>query len=142
MSRDIVVIIATRYALDGPGIESQWRRDLPHTSRPVLGPTRPPIRWVLGLSRGRSGRGVALTTHPYLALRLNEEWSYKSTPPLSLLGLFLGELYLCFYLIVFGVLIRLQAGPSGFRILPEARPISFLQIVHTSSVGLPSYLMI
>jgi hypothetical protein len=30
--------IATSYGLDGPGIESGWRRDFPHLSRPVLGP--------------------------------------------------------------------------------------------------------
>jgi hypothetical protein len=30
--------IATGYAMDGPGIESWWGRDLSHTSRPVLGP--------------------------------------------------------------------------------------------------------
>ena len=50
--RDSSVGIATRYGLDGPGIESQWRRDFPHPSRPVLGPTQPPVQWVPGLSRG------------------------------------------------------------------------------------------
>jgi hypothetical protein len=29
---------ATRYRLDGPGIESPWRRGFPHLSRPALGP--------------------------------------------------------------------------------------------------------
>ena len=38
-----IVGIATRYGLDGPGIESRWRRDFPHPSRPDLGPTQPPI---------------------------------------------------------------------------------------------------
>jgi hypothetical protein len=50
--RDSVVGIATRYGLDGPGIESRWGRDFSHTSRPALGPTLPPIQWVPGLSRG------------------------------------------------------------------------------------------
>ena len=31
--------IATRYGLDGPGIESWWRRDFPQPSRLALGPT-------------------------------------------------------------------------------------------------------
>ena len=44
--------IATRYGLDGPGIESRWARDFPHPSRPALGPIQPPIQWVPGLSRG------------------------------------------------------------------------------------------
>jgi len=30
---------ATRYGLDGPGIESRWEKDFPHLSRPALGPT-------------------------------------------------------------------------------------------------------
>jgi hypothetical protein len=49
--------IATRYGLDGRGIESQWGRDFPRLSRPALGPTKPPIQWVPGLSRGPE-RGV------------------------------------------------------------------------------------
>jgi hypothetical protein len=44
--------IATRYGLDGPGIESRWRRDFPHPSRPALGPTHPPVQWAPGLSQG------------------------------------------------------------------------------------------
>jgi hypothetical protein len=36
--------IATGYGLDGPGIESRWGRDFSHTSRPVLGPTQPPVQ--------------------------------------------------------------------------------------------------
>jgi len=37
MRRDSSVGIATRYELNGPGIESRWGRDFPHLSRPALG---------------------------------------------------------------------------------------------------------
>jgi hypothetical protein len=51
-SRDTVVGVATRYGLEGPGIESRWGRDFPHVSRPALRPTQPPVQWTSGLSRG------------------------------------------------------------------------------------------
>ena len=46
------VSIATDYGLDGPGIESPWRRDPPHLSMPALGSTQSTFQWVPGLSRG------------------------------------------------------------------------------------------
>ena len=52
LGRDSSVGIATRYGLDGPGIECRCGRDFPHPSRLALGPTQPPIQWVLGLYRG------------------------------------------------------------------------------------------
>jgi hypothetical protein len=36
---DSLVGIVTRYGMDGPGIESWWRRDSPHTSIPHWDPT-------------------------------------------------------------------------------------------------------
>jgi hypothetical protein len=55
VGRDSVFGIATRYGLDGPGIESRWReerRDFPHQSRTALGPTRPPAQWVQDILPG------------------------------------------------------------------------------------------
>jgi hypothetical protein len=68
------VDIVTGYCLDGPGIESQWRRDFSLLSRPTLGPTKPPVQWVPGLSRGvKSGRGVTLSPHFILVPLVTKE---------------------------------------------------------------------
>ena len=67
------VSIVTGYGLDGPVIESRWRRDSPHLSRPALGPTQLSVQWVLSLSPGvKSGRDVTLTPHLLLV-----PWSRK-----------------------------------------------------------------
>jgi len=70
--------IATRYALDRPGVEFRSGRDLPHPSGPGLGPTHSPI--IPGLfpvcKRTRAWRR---TTHPHLTARLKKEyrlWAY------------------------------------------------------------------
>ena len=53
----------TRYGLDGPGIESRWRRDFPYTSRPLLGITQPSVQYALGSIPGKEeGHGV---DHPF-----------------------------------------------------------------------------
>ena len=45
------VDIATDYGLDGPGLNPGWDEIL-RPSRPALGLTQPPVKWVPGLSRG------------------------------------------------------------------------------------------
>jgi hypothetical protein len=68
------VSIVNGYRLDGPGIKSRRKQDYPHLFRPALGPTKPPVQCVLGVSWGvKSGREVTLTPHPFLVL-----WSRKS----------------------------------------------------------------
>ena len=43
--------IATDYGLDGPG-SNPGGDEIFRPSRPALGPTRPPVQWIPGLSRG------------------------------------------------------------------------------------------
>jgi hypothetical protein len=65
VDRDSSDGIATRYGLDGSGIEFRWGRDIPHPSRPSLGPTQPPIQWETGLFPGIKRAGA---------------WSWPPTP--------------------------------------------------------------
>jgi hypothetical protein len=83
-----VVAIATSYRLDGPGIESQWRRDFPHLSRLTLGPTQPPVQWAASCTMGtrsflgvKSCQGVTLTPHPLI---LPWSWKGRAIPLLPL----------------------------------------------------------
>ena len=59
-SRDTSVCVATRYGLDGPGIESWWGRDFPNQSRPA--PGAHPASYTMGTGSfpgvKRPGRGV------------------------------------------------------------------------------------
>jgi len=57
------VDVAEDYGLDGP-VSNPGRDEIFRPSKPALGPTRPPVQWVPGLSRVRGDRGVGLTPTP------------------------------------------------------------------------------
>jgi hypothetical protein len=72
VGRDSSVGIATRYGLDGPGIQSRWGRDFPHPSRPALGPTQSHTMGTGSSPRIKMpGRGVDHPTH--VAPKLKKE---------------------------------------------------------------------
>ena len=73
VGRDGSVSIATRYGLGVSGIESQWRRDFPHMSRPTLGAHPASCTTGTGSFTGvkRPGRGVDHS--PHLAPRLKKK---------------------------------------------------------------------
>ena len=58
VDRDGVVDTATRYGLEGPGIEARWCTYFPHQSRPALGPNQHPIQRILGLFPGGKAAGA------------------------------------------------------------------------------------
>ena len=74
--RDSSVGIATRYGLDGPGIESRWGRDFPHPSRPALGPIQPGGKaaraWIWPPTP--SGAGVKERVEVYLCSTSGPSW--------------------------------------------------------------------
>ena len=93
-SRDSVVSIATRYGLDGPGIESRWGEIFRTYPDRLRGPPSLLYNGYRVFPGGKGGRGVMLTTHPLLVPRLRKSWAIPPLTPWVLLGLLRGYLYL------------------------------------------------
>jgi hypothetical protein len=81
-------VMATRYGLDGSGLEPRWRHEIfsyPHKSRTAVGPTQPPAQWVTGPFppvEKRPGSGVDHHQH-YLAPRLRMSRTTSTSEALS-----------------------------------------------------------
>jgi hypothetical protein len=81
-SRDSSVGIATDYGLDDQGGGSSSPGSVKHlhfsiSSRPALGSTQPPIKWVPGVNR----QGREADHSPPTSAEVKKMWIYTSTPP-------------------------------------------------------------
>jgi len=79
---------STRHGLCGSGIQFRWGQDFPHPSRPAPVNTQPPVNGyrISFLAVKRPAHGV--DHPPHLVPRIKEEYSFPSTLPLGLGGLF------------------------------------------------------
>ena len=64
--------IATDYGLDGPG-SNPGEDEIFRPSRPTLGPTQPPVKWVPGFPGGKVGPGRAADHSPPPSAAVMEE---------------------------------------------------------------------
>jgi hypothetical protein len=76
----LILVLMVVYRLDGLGIESRWGVEI--FCAPVTGPkpTQPPAQAVPGLSRGKGGQGVVVTTQ---LLMPGCQWVASVPPPPS-----------------------------------------------------------
>jgi hypothetical protein len=123
---DSSVGIATRYGLEGPGIESRWGEIFRTYPDWLRGPPSLLYNGYRVFPGGKGGWGVMLTTHPLLVLRLRKSWAIHPLTLWVLLGLLRGSLYL--YL-------TLPWNPSGiqenYTIIQYMFSVSLHPAIHT-----------
>jgi hypothetical protein len=94
--------IEIRYRLDGPGIKSRCGEAfLIRPDRPCGPPSLLYNRYRV-FTGGKSGHGVALTTHPHLAPRLKKEYSLTLLPLWAFVACSRVNFTFTFYEIVLG----------------------------------------
>jgi hypothetical protein len=82
------------------GLNPGGGRDFPHLSRLALGPTQPPVQWVLSFNQGKEWPGHDADPSPPSSDMVKKGYSYTSTPPMGHTactesqGLYKGALYL------------------------------------------------
>jgi hypothetical protein len=65
-----------------PGFDSRQGQQISTASRPIVGPTQPPIQRVLGpLSPGVKWPGLESDHSPPTSAEVKKTWIYTSTPP-------------------------------------------------------------
>jgi hypothetical protein len=124
------VIISTGYGLDGPGIESRWRRDFLHLSRPAL------CNGYRVFSGGIEGRRRDAGPSPPSSAVVMKEKSCTSTPPMDRTActepqcLYKGALYLyvLFFAACFGRLHHHQINTNIHNTLWEGNCKLTLQV--------------
>ena len=91
------VDIATDYELNGPG-SSSGGGEIFRPSRPTLGPTQPPVKWVPGFPGGKVRSGRAAGHSPPSSAAVMEQYSYTSTHRLGNIGPVTGTLFIYIYI--------------------------------------------
>jgi hypothetical protein len=67
-----LLVTATPYCLNGPGMQSRYGRIFSHLSRPALGPTKPSVQ-SYGVIAGVEWPGSCINRRPHLAPCLKEQ---------------------------------------------------------------------
>ena len=94
--QDGIVGRANRCWLECPGLEPRWRQEIfsfPYPSRPALGPTQTPLRWIQELFPRVKQPGSVVDCLPNLALNLRLSRAIHLLAFCASLGMLRSDLY-------------------------------------------------